>query len=144
MSIVLTLYSVLPEGFMTGTQHAWPLKVVAASTTEGLPAEIFVYHRGAGDPLAAPGDPYPGDRCETIASVHQLQELPAGAPAAPGEVSQTPFYRASTAFFYCRSLEEAAEVWTIIQEDARDLLENYLAAQQLGVSAVVEISALPD
>ena len=27
-------------------QHVWPLKVVAVSTIEGIPNEIFVYHIG--------------------------------------------------------------------------------------------------
>jgi len=131
MSISLTRSEVPASGIIAGNRHSWPLQVVAVSTTEGLSSEIFVYHVGASDGVAVPGDPYPGDRCEAIASVHQMQELPVGTPPAPGVSSRVPFYRADTAFFYCHSLEEADRVWGIIQSDTQDLLENFLAAGNL-------------
>lgn len=138
MSIVLTKYAAPLDGVINGDKHTWPMRVTATSTTDGLPSEIFVYHVGAAT-MVAPNDPHPGDRCEAIASVHQLQELPAGAPPNPGEASVTPYYRSASAFFHCHSMTEYERLWGVIQDDARDLLENFMAMQALVAEETVSI-----
>lgn len=143
-AITLTREGLETEGIPNGSQHTWPLKVTAVSTVTGIPSEIFVYHQGASSSTQLPNDPHPGDLCEAIASVHQLSELPAAEPPAPGNMSRVPFYRSATAFFQCHSLVEADQVWAIIQEDVADLIANMEASQNLATAEVVAIEPVAE
>ena len=137
MSITLTRRSV-PAAPLEGERHTWPLEVVAESHEEGIPSEIFVYHLGAAN-MISEEDPYPGDRFECVASVHQLSTIPALDPEDPGESSQVPFYRTATLFFHCLSPDDAASLWEKVQADVNDLIVNFRAVDLLAEDASVDI-----
>jgi hypothetical protein len=130
MSITLTRRSISPEHFVAGEQHTWPIEIVAVSNDAAIPSEIFVYHVGAADVVTSQ-DPYPGDLFECVASVHQLNTIPVNDPETPGVDSQNPFYRTAKLFFHCLTLKDADKLWTNVQADVKDLIENFEAAQNL-------------
>ena len=119
----------------SGYVHAWPLKVIATSSATGIPSEIFVYHAEGGN------DEFVGDIFVAVASVMQLTELPKDAPILiPDENGKVvPFYRKSTMEFFCRTPEEADELWANIMSDVTDLKTNFEALQDLQVSETVTI-----
>lgn len=125
--ITLNFEEVSAAHYVFGEQHTWPLRVVATSAEEGLPSEIFVWHHNASDVLDDQVNPFAGDRCECVASVHQLSTLQAQEPEAPTGEHQAPFYRANVALFHCQSLVQAAELKLKIIADVTDLVENFRA-----------------
>lgn len=137
--ITLNFEEVPAEHYEFGEQHTWPLRVQAVSAEEGIPSEIFVWHRTASDVIDDAINPFAGDRCECIASVHQLSTLQAHDPEAPTGEYQAPFYRSDVALFHCLSLYQAAELKLKIIADTQDLLENFraLAAVEAAGSVVV-------
>jgi hypothetical protein len=136
MSLVLTRGSV-PAGSVPNNAHLFPIRIVAASGTEGVPSEIFVYHR---PPLSAPDDSS-ADIFEAVASASQVEELGLEPVEADeeNEVESVPFYRSDTCLFYCRTPAEAQDLWERIKEDAEDLVENIRAAAGLSVGEEHEI-----
>jgi hypothetical protein len=100
-------------------RHVWPLKVVATASA-GVDPKIFVYHSEVGQ------DPYQGDTFECVASVPQLSEIPEDAPATL-EGRLIPYYRKDVCEFNCRSAEELAEVWAVIQTSTENLVTNLKA-----------------
>jgi len=116
--------SALPGNIGPG-QHTWPLKVVATSTTDGLPSDIFVYHAGQSGAIT------PGDEFWCVASVHQLNELGLAPVAGGAGKPAIPLYRSATLLFDCRSAEEAEELWQTIQQEGEELVINFNARLQL-------------
>jgi hypothetical protein len=116
-------------------RHVWPLKVVAISTTPGLPSEIFVYCANLGS------DPqYPGDIFECVASVSQLYDIGL-APVLVNSSAQTPYYRKNVLEFDCRSAEEAEDLWIKVKQDVTDLYNNFIAANNLRLDETVIIGS---
>lgn len=113
-------------------QHSWNIKVQAEGR-EGAPSEIFVYSRGK------PGDSM-GDIFQCVASLSQIEELATTAPTVIDEVTQIPFYRTAEATFVCRSAEEMEDIWSKIQQDTFDLLQNLSAAESLAATVAVEVT----
>lgn len=142
MSIQLTFSMVSAEAFVSGEQHTWPLRVTAVSSEEGLPNEIFVWHSNAADVIDDAINPFKGDRCECVASVHQLSSITnTDTPDEPSGELRAPFYRADTALFHCLTLAQADALKAKIEADVRDLLENFRASKNLETGEVVEVTS---
>jgi hypothetical protein len=115
-------------------QQVWPLKVTAAVIDAAMPSsKIFVYHATMGD------DAYQGDLFECVASLEQYNDLPENAAVIEDDVTVVPYYRLDVLNFACRSPEEAEQLWSDIQEDVIDLVNNYIAFNNLRTLEVVEI-----
>jgi len=123
-------------------QHNWPL-VVQATSTDEMPAEVFVFARRAGAL-----DPDQGDQFENVASAHDIFEIGTTQASNPELEQSTPFYRTSQIRLFLRSPEEVEQVWTAIKEDVVDLVRNLelerslLAVEQFQVSGVSGQSSL--
>lgn len=104
----------LPGGLQ---QHNWLLIVEARGNL--IPSEIFVWH------AAVINDAVPGDRFEAVASVHQLEAVPTEfrRPQKGGQLC--PYYRTRRLELFCRNAEEADRVWTSLQADAKQLVNNW-------------------
>ena len=139
--ITIHFEAVPAEHFEFGQQHTWPLRARAVSDEPGLPSEIFVWHRNASDVLDNSINPFKGDRCECVASVHQLSTLQAYAPESPTGEYQAPFYRSDVALFHCLSLVQASELKLKILDDVQDLLENFRAMAAVEDAGSVEVGA---
>lgn len=124
----------MDESVVVNGQHTWPIQISAVSTTVGLPSEIFVYHASMGD------DPIIGDVFEAVASVHQLSEIQLVPIPDNGSGGSIPFYRSATLTFNCRTPEEADRIWTVVQADALDLLNNVKALAELTTEEIITFS----
>lgn len=122
-SIRLIRYSVAAD-YNDNEHQSYPIKVLAIGTN--IPSEIFVYHSGKA------GDPIEGDLFEAVASPNQLDEIAKNKPE-PG----TPYYRRQVCEFNARSAQEAEDIWTKIQEDVLELVDNYASQATLAVQAVI-------
>lgn len=139
--ITLNFSKVDDDHFAAGEQHTWPLKVTAVSAEDGLTSAIFVWHVNAADYVDDGLNPYIGDRCECVASVHQLSTLPENDPEDPEARYQGPFYRSDVGLWHCLSLAQADELKTKLQADVLDLLENFRAAQNLAADESIDIES---
>lgn len=110
----------LPGGLQ---RHSWPLVVEASGNL--IPSEIFVWH------AAVSLDVVPADVFEAVASVHQLETLPTEHRRIKSGGEVDVFYRTRRLELACRSAEEAARVWKIIQADVRQLVLNWNLAATL-------------
>lgn len=124
MAITLTRNALDWEENQAG-QHVWPL-LVSATSDDGLTANIFVYH--------VQPDPEVDSIFSCVASLPQLSEI----GLTPS--TNTPFFRQDTLRFDCRSPEEAQELWTLVEQDVRDLVWNYQWAEGLDIDEAVVIS----
>jgi hypothetical protein len=130
-NITLTRESV--TSFEGNGRHVWPLKVTAVSTVPDLDSNIFVYHYSGG------ADPYQGNVFECVASLPQMHDIPVNAPdMSVDEV--VPYFRRSTLFVVCRSPDEADAVWTSVQADVQDLIDNHRALSRLDTTETVTLS----
>jgi hypothetical protein len=125
----------IEERFVPGyfPQHVWPLRVTALSGIPGIPSELFVYRS------APKNDPYIGDSYSCMASVPQLTELPANTPQLSGD-KMVPFYRKNSMEFYCRSEQEAEELWEAIKADTETLVANFKSLERIKTTEGVLIS----
>ena len=125
MSLTLTRNELTEEKH--GSQSVYPLIVQATSGESGLPSEIFVYHVF----------PDPADIAEVfecVASLPQLSDINT-TPSA-----NVPYYRKDTLRFDCRTPEDAADLWRLVQQDAQDLLWNFRYANGLSLTEQVVIA----
>ncbi len=125
--------------FDDNQQHTWLLKViVTASSGDGLGAKIFVYH-AANKQAVSDADVF-----EAVASIHQMNEIPADAPTfVQGDAEKCiPYYRLSTLTFDCRSAEEAELLWTQVLEDIEDLAANFKARTTLQTEETVTVATV--
>lgn len=109
-------------------QHQWPVRYVAAYTSGGAPAKIFVMH-------ASPSPDVYGDSMSCVASAIQMTDLPADAPS-----EGSPFYRVNDVTKLCRSAKAAAEFIEKVEFAAQDLVDNLHAASALTVTTEVTIT----
>ena len=130
MSLTLTR-SVASEEKISN-QHVWPLRVSAASSTAGLDPEIFVYHAEVSGNLLA------GDLFECVASVSQMSDL--GLTADFVSDPAVPYYRSDSLEFFCRSESELESLWKKIQQDAKELLDNFNSFNNISAEETVEIT----
>jgi len=115
-------------------QQTWPLKVTASVIDAAMPSDkIFVYHSAMTD------DAYEGDLFECVASIQQYNDLPVNTPVFEGKEDVVPYYRSNILYFACRSPEEADELWDDVEEDVTDLINNYVALNNLTTSETTDI-----
>jgi hypothetical protein len=115
-------------------QQVWPLKITAAVLNNSMPsAKIFVYHASMGD------DAYQGDVFECVASFQQYNDLPEDAAIVEGDGYVVPYYRLNVLYFDCRSPQEADDLWDDIVEDVTDLVDNYVAFNDVKTLQVLDI-----
>jgi hypothetical protein len=98
-------------------QHAWPITVQARGIN--ISSDIFVYRAGK------QGDPYESDQFSCVASVSQLDEIPANRVVRLNAEQQIPWYRASQIDMVFRSASEAEAFWVTLQEEIALLVDNY-------------------
>ncbi len=111
--ISLSLEYVDPALYFPGV---YPARITAVVDEPGLEdSAIFVYHAQTEDRSIA------GDIFECVASYQQMQELPVDAPDTEAEVP-IPYYRKSVVEFYLTDPDEMAEIWSIVQFDAKHLV----------------------
>lgn len=111
---------------------SWPLRVTAVSETEGLDSNIFVYH------AQSISNPTPGDMCEAVASIVQMNELPVGAPSEI-DGQPIPFYRKDTAEFHFHNSDALDDAIEIIKADTAALLRAFRAFELMQEQQVVTI-----
>lgn len=102
--------------------QVWPLEIEVVSVGD-MPDEILVFRKkddGA-------------DEFWAVASAPQLEEM--GSTRETGD----PFYRQSKATIYCRSSQEAVEVWGDILEDIEDVAASYQAWKRLKQDLSVDV-----
>lgn len=130
MAITLTFEAVPTQEI---GKLSWPLRVTAESSTMGLDSKIFVYHaQGSTEAL-------PGDMCEAVASIVQMNELPEDNPSEiDGE--PIPFYRKDYAEFHFQNSDALDEAVEIIKEDTAKLLHAFNTFNLIQVEQVFEIS----
>ena len=132
MNIQLQRYGLVSQEL--SNQHVWPLKVVATVVDASMPsAKIFVYHASAGD------DAYEGDLFECVASLQQYYDVPENTPVMEDGDYIVPYYRSDTLNFACRSAEEAERLWLAVQEDTTDLVNSFLAFNNLQNVETVDV-----
>lgn len=140
MSVSLIYEQLEPRLFTGACRHTWPLRVTAASDEAGLPDEIFVWHSDASDYQDGDVNPFRGDRCECVASVHQLSSVPiVDDPEDPSGQLRIPFYRADKAVFHCLSEAQALELKAKIEADVQDLLQNFRAFNIMAAGGTVTV-----
>ena len=110
-------------------RHVWTLKVVAVSSIEGIPNEIFVYHIGTSN--------IP-DRFEAVSSVANLS-MYGTLPQSVGTDSQIPFYRSDTATHDCLSESDMEDLWQRIQDDVAELIANFNAKMAMTPAETVTL-----
>jgi hypothetical protein len=115
MPITLTFEQVDPQEIQNGS---WPLRVTASSDVEGLDSSIFVYH--AQNELQTT----PGDICEAVASIIQMNEVPIDEPGTINGIL-IPFYRKDSAEFHFPTAEALADGIEIIKEDTFRLIRQH-------------------
>lgn len=107
----------------------YTLKVTVANAV-GMPAEIFVFQRGAAPAPTAGATAQ--DQFVCIADPVDLDEIPALAPDIAAEI---PYYRLSSVTLGFRSVEDRAETMADIAADILKLVES------MNVMATVATSA---
>jgi hypothetical protein len=129
--VQLTRFQADP-GALPGQRQGYPITIQASGTN--IPSEIFVYRVGK------LGDAFPGDQFSCVASVVQLDEIPAIKAVTLTREVQIPFYRTSQMELICRTAAEADQVWNIVQEDVAALVANYELAYCLKGNVTATIS----
>jgi hypothetical protein len=111
---------------------SWPLRVSASSDVEGLDSNIFVFHAQSVEAAT------PGDMCEAVASIVQMNELPVDEPT---EIDgfPIPFYRKSEAEFHFHTSDALDEAIEIIKEDTASLLRAFRTFELIQEQQVVII-----
>lgn len=100
---------------------------VTAAT--GLPAEIFMFQRGAA-PAPAAGE-QPRDQFVGVADPVDLEQLP---PSAPDLANEIPYYREAEVTLYFRSADERQETLADIKADIAGLIESLTAMDTVSVT----------
>lgn len=113
---MLTLTRSIPQPTTIEDDDYYAMTLTVTSTFQGLEAEIFVFHQGAGLNST--------DIFKAVASLSQMADLPKNAPATVGEC-QTGFYRLSSLTFVDTHPEALQALWEIIQEDVQQLVNDY-------------------
>jgi hypothetical protein len=130
MPITLTFEQVDPQELQNGS---WPLRVSASSDIEGLDSSIFVYH--AQNALQTT----PGDICEAVASIIQMNEIPIDEPGNIDGVI-IPYYRKDSAEFHFHTSEALEEGIEIIKEDVKSLIKQHEMFDRISETQVEVIS----
>lgn len=104
-----------------------------SSSEEEEDCKIFVYHVGE------EGDPYRGDLFFNVASVQDMDVIPADEPSgvmedANGMENFVPFYRTDRVELRFHTKELAARAWEIIKRDTRALMHEYYKGRNLDVA----------
>lgn len=110
----------------------WVLKVTAYPE-EGVDtdtAKVFVYHKVEED------DPYTGDLFSNVASLHDMDSIPADEPVVMEGSLDThfaaiPFYRTDSVELNFMTADAAERAWRIICHDVRALVREYESAGKL-------------
>jgi hypothetical protein len=110
-------------------RHQWPVRFVAAYSSNAAAAKIFVMHQSPDAALFA-------DSLSCVASAVQMTDLPADEPAAG-----SPFYRVATVTKLCRSAKAAEEFAEKVKEAVQDLADNLAAAAELSVAETITITS---
>ena len=92
---------------------------ITVTAAQGMPAEIFVYQRGAA-PAPAAGEQVQ-DNYICIADPVDLDEIPAVAPDMTQEI---PYYRTSQVVLAFRDLEELQECEEFLKADIATLVRS--------------------
>ena len=117
--------------------YAYPITITAKSNVnfedETSPSEDDDYQYDANIfvlQLSGTGlDPNQGDMFVKISDVVDLYELPVAAQVtnmnSNDATYSTPYYRVPTITLYCRSLEEADQVWKTVKLEVSRFLKNF-------------------
>lgn len=111
---------------------SWPLRISALSTEEGLDSNIFVFHAQTIEGAS------PGDMCESVASIVQMNELPIDEPTVI-DGDPIPFYRKSSAEFHFHTSDALDDAIEIIKEDVASLLRAFRTFNLIQEQQVVTI-----
>ena len=98
--------------------YAYCLKITITSAS-GMPAEVFVFQRGAA-PAPAAGE-QTLDRYVCIADPLDLEEVPQGTPDLNAEI---PYYRLNQVTLAFRSVDELNECQAMLQGDLNTLVRS--------------------
>lgn len=134
MSITLTRKSLTLEKNRP-CQHNWTIEITAESDDPELDSRIFVFHAAEDD------DPIQGDMFSNVASLQDMNIIPADAPTTleneDGTENLIPFYRLSKVTFDCYTADEAERIWRVVKLDTQNLLREYKAARNMQNEEVV-------
>ncbi len=100
-----------------------------------MDGHVFVYQRFP----SLPGETAPDDRFVNVASVADLKEYPALAPASDG-----PFFRLISIDLVFRSAALLDRTWNLIVEDLRALISNLNKLEILGTDLTIDIGQIYD
>ena len=94
---------------------------------EFYPANILILQKSGGE-----FDPNQGDMFIRVADVVDIYELPTvetiDTMNARSSTKSTPYYRTNRFTLFCRSVEEANTVWTILKQEAKAFSSSYNTA----------------
>lgn len=128
--ITLTLETLNPADYVAGVH---PIRITAVSTEPDLEdSGVFVFHANSTEGA------FPGDAFECVASFQQFQEIPLNLPD-PDPENPIPYYRKSVVEFYLTNPAEVDEIWAIVQEDVKFLIESARLLATVGESTSVTI-----
>lgn len=114
------------------TLFGYVLKV-AVTNAVGMPAEIFMFQRGA-EPAPTAGA-QPQDRFVCIADPVDLDEIPVSAPDLAEEI---PYYRLAQVSLAFRCVEDRDETQALISADINKLVETMRLMADTTPTSVVD------
>lgn len=111
----------------------FPIRITAVSSEPDLEdGGVFVFH------AQSPGGHMAGDAFECVASYQQFQEIPLNEPSEDPD-NPIPYYRKSVVEFYLTNPEEKAEIWKIVQDDVRFLVNSARLMAEISTTEEVTI-----